>query len=116
MYDVSGHVEELLHQGRPVLRQHRLRMVHLVPNAQGQAGVRARLGDQAVERGSSSTRQENVWLIREIPPGNSVGPREAVPLRERNDQPLRHQGLRHRRLLLDRWPKDAGIDPAVLQG
>ena len=93
-----------------------MRIVHLVPHVQGQACSRARLSDDALERRRSSTGQENVRFIGEILPGNSVVSREAMPLRERHEQLLRQQGLRHQHLTVDRWSKDPDIDPAVLEG
>ena len=96
--------------------QHRLRMIHLVADAQRQARIRARLGDDAVERGRSSTGQENVCFIGEFPPGNSAVGGKAMSLRERHDQSLRQQGLRHQRRAMNGRPQDPDINPAILQG
>src|SRR2546428_23392 len=62
-------------------------MIHLVADAQRQARIRARLGDDAVERGRSSTGQKNVGFIGEFPPGDSPVGGKAMSLSERKDQP-----------------------------
>jgi hypothetical protein len=63
-------------------------MFHLILDVQRHSGLVACPSNHDLKSRRFSTREENVALLGERPPGNSFIVFELVPSRERNDQRL----------------------------
>src|SRR5262249_35060810 len=91
-------------------------MLDLVTDLQGRTCLVACARNHSVEGRRSSTRAENVGMIREHPPGDAAVVLERVTLRERDDQVLREEALAHQALARHRRSKNSNVDVSGLQG